>query len=67
MKTTNPNDKTEYEVTKKKNWRADRTMINVKKSTKVELEKIGEMRDSFDSLIMKLVTFWNVNKKEENR
>jgi hypothetical protein len=46
---------------KKKKWGADRTMINIKRSTKSELEKIGDMRDSFDSVIAKLIQFWNEN------
>ena len=45
----------------KKKWGADRTMINIKRSTKSELEKIGSMRDSFDTVVMKLVKFWNEN------
>ena len=45
----------------KKKWGADRTMINIKRSTKSELEKIGSMRDSFDDAVMKLIQFWNEN------
>ena len=45
--------------TMKKKWGADRTMINIKRSTKAEMEKIGNMRDSFDDVVMKLVNFWN--------
>ena len=47
--------------TVKKKWGVDRTMINIKRSTKSELEKIGRMRDSFDDVIVKLVNFWNEN------
>ena len=50
---------TPYKPPAKKKWGVDRTMINIKRSTKAELEQIGNMRDSFDSLIMKLVKFWN--------
>ena len=42
----------------KKPWGYDRTMINIKKSTKSELEKIGNMKDSFDDVVMRLVRFW---------
>ena len=44
---------------KKKKWGVDRTMISIKRSTKSELEKIGNMRDSFDDVVTKLVKFWN--------
>ena len=46
---------------KKKKWGVDRTMINIKRSTKSELEKIGNMLDSFDDVIAKLIQFWNEN------
>jgi hypothetical protein len=47
--------------TVKKKWGADRTMVNIKRSTKSELEKIGDMRNSFDDVVMRLVKFWNEN------
>lgn len=46
---------------KKKPWGYNRTMINIKNSTKKELEEIGNMRDSFDDVVKKLIDFWNEN------
>ena len=52
---------------KKTKWEENRTMINIRKDTKAELEKLGTMRESFDDVVLALVTFIKENRDLWNK
>ena len=40
-----------------RNWEKDRTMISIRYDTKNELEHLGFMKDTYDSVITRLLKF----------